>query len=677
MDGDFLYSLLYYRQGVNLGDLGEWKLIKQSSLLLAVLFLGGCQTAGDGMRLAEWGAKPLTHARTGFASPILKAVDTKNMSAQQRVVQEGAKALSAGDYAKASRLFNVALKMDVTRSELHLLNAITYHLMAMGGDGGKYELADEGYRLAIKFDESSWLAQYYYGLCQLDQRKFEAAQQHFANAAALENTDPDLLYDLAIASYYARDPRIADGALRRLAVVDPDFAARPEVLRTQAFVRAALNDQVGAVASLDKLRAASADTDVRLLERRLGDWGAFYKTGGFHKTNADASQPLQLAGAGYANPAYPSAGYPAADGFNAGGTGGSSPAGSYSYPSSPQGASSSQGASSQFVDDKMVVVDVVLIGTQEDSRNTYGINLLNGLRLQFGDSSSLTPAISKGRNRTSTVTDGVVSTENSKTITSMVRIPSISYSLNIANAIDGKDEVLAKPSLVALSGQTSEFFSGVEISAAAVSGGAGDSISIQKEIGVRLSVRPDFLPNDKVRLQVSAQRTFLTDPSNSVVFTYRLDTTKTTVNSNVVLKFGETLILSGLSEREVTKSSDGVPFLRDIPGLNLLFSERGKRDFQKSILILLTPRRPVYTAQAQEDRKAALDSMSEYERSMERLEQRNKDWFPHQPAFEEIRKRIDSNNFFREFRTGDVRLERWDQRKSNHQRLTLALDELI
>ena len=643
---------------------------------MAVFLLAGCQTAGDSLRLAELGRQEAKR-QPGFALPALKAIDVSKLTTQQRVVYEGIGALRNHDYQKASRLFNVALKMDVTRSEVHLLNAITYHLMAMEGDGSKYELADEGYRLAIKFDESSWLAHYYYGLCNLDQRKFEVAQQHFASAAAIENRDPDLLYDLTVASYYARDPIVADGALRHLAAVDAAFAAQPKVLRMLALVRAALNDQVGAATTLDKLRNVSTDADARLVERRVGDWGAFYKT----STGTD--QPILVAGGAYG----------AGSGFNTGtstypSTGSYPPAptsypnsaypGATGYPSAqPYGNSMQGGNPSQFVDDKMVVVDVVLIGTQEDNRNTYGINLLNGLRLQFGDPTTLAPGYSRGLSRTTTVTDGVVSNETARTITSMVRIPSITYSLNIANALDGQDEVIAKPSLVALSGQTSEFFSGVEISAAAVSGGAGDSVSIQKEIGVKLSVRPDFLPDNKVRLQVSAQRTFLTDPSNSVVFTYRLDTTKTNVNSNVVLKFGETLILSGLTEREVTKTSNGVPFLKEIPGLNMLFSENGKREFQKSILILLTPRRPVYTAQAPEDRKSQLDSMSEYERSIEKLEHRNKDWFPHQPAFEDIRKRVDSDDFFREFRTGDVQIEHWEKRDSNQGRLTQTIDGLI
>ena len=51
-----------------------------------------------------------------------------------------------------------------------------------------------------------------------------------------------------------------------------------------------------------------------------------------------------------------------------------------------------------------------------------------------------------------------------------------------------------------------------------------------------------------IRLHVVAERTFLTDPSNSVVFEFRLDTTKTNVNSTVTMKFDETLILGG-SER--------------------------------------------------------------------------------------------------------------------------------
>ena len=247
----------------------------------------------------------------------------------------------------------------------------------------------------------------------------------------------------------------------------------------------------------------------------------------------------------------------------------------------------------------------------------------------------------------------------------------------IANAFNDSNEVISKPSLVALAGQTSEFFSGTEISAAAVSGGAGDSVTVQKEIGIKLSVRPDFLPDNKIRLQVAAQRTFLTDPSSSVVFQFRLDTTKTNVNANVVLKYGETLILSGLVERETSSGNNGVPILRDIPGLNLLFASRDFRDFRKSILILLTPRRPIYGAQAPEDRQAVLDSLSEYEKSIARLENRHQDWFRPVSNMESIRRSLEASEIFREFRSGDLKTGRWEKRSSHSERVKRALDRLF
>ena len=38
------------------------------------------------------------------------------------------------------------------------------------------------------------------------------------------------------------------------------------------------------------------------------------------------------------------------------------------------------------------------------------------------------------------------------------------------------------------------------------------------------------------------------------------------------------------------RDRDGVPFLRDLPGVRLLFSEKSDRKFKKSVTILLTPR---------------------------------------------------------------------------------------
>ncbi|MDD5387779.1 MAG: hypothetical protein PHD37_00420 [Gallionellaceae bacterium] len=663
------------------------------ALALAAALLAGCQTLG-GPNAGTQATAP--RIRMAMAS----AAETKADSTERKVIAAGLNAFRDGDYATASRIFSAALKLSITKSELHLLNALTYHMQALDGDSGKFELAEEGYRLALQFDPANWQADYYLGLCYLDQRKYAEAERHLARAAAGEGDDPDLLYDLAVASYLAGDPRIAEGALAQLGKLAPGRAGQADVLRAEIMTKASLNDDHAAANLTARLRAVAPGEAVRV-ESRLRDWANYYAQAsatalpamslrvadsgtnfgvlpGFQVTPGNAPAP------GFAQPQGNAPGFAQPPGFGQA-TGFAQPQGfgqpqgfaqpGQATPGWGQAGGGGVGAT-PFIDDKMVVVDVVLISTQEDARDSYGMNLLNGLKLQFGDPLTQTPGVSRSWSTTRNLTDPTQDSVT-KSLTRSIRIPAITYSLNIANAINTHDDVIAKPSLVALAGQTSEFFSGTEVAAAAVSGGAGDSVSIQKEVGVKLAVRPDFLPDGRVRLQITAQRTFLTDPSTSVVFQYRLDTTKTVVNANVVMKFGETLILSGLTEKDTTSTANGVPGLRQIPGLNLLFSQHNSQEYQKSILILLTPRRPIYSAQSPEDRKATLDRMNEYERDIARLEQRHQDWFRPRASFDEAMERLRGDDYFREFRASDLKPVRWEKRESNEQRLSTAIDRLF
>ena len=65
---------------------------------------------------------------------------------------------------------------------------------------------------------------------------------------------------------------------------------------------------------------------------------------------------------------------------------------------------------------------VVLIGTQEDVRNTRGVNLLNGLQLQFGDSLSGQPGFSFGATRIKDALNTGLA-QNTQTITQLISIP--------------------------------------------------------------------------------------------------------------------------------------------------------------------------------------------------------------------------------------------------------------
>lgn len=641
----------------------------RAALFATTFLVTGCQTAGMN------GGLVTTAADKGTPSAVVS-----QQSAIQELVRQSVGALERQDIKEASRLINLALKLDITNPDLQFLNGLTYHLMGVAGDASKFELAEQGYQQSLKFDPGNLSAQYQMGLLYMDQRRYGLAQGHFAAVALHRGDDPAVLYSLATASYYARDPNTARAALTHLMEVSPAAKDRPEVLRAQALTHAAMNDRTEAAKFVNAYGKLSSDARrVDELNNRVENWQAFYDT--------DAKALLaQFGGTPSGSPSdsgsdpYGTGGSPYDSSSDPSGTGGSSSDSS----SDPSGAgaiveernveSTVQGDG--FVDSDMVVVDVVLIGTQEDVRDSRGVNLLNGLQLQFGD--PLTGTVGFGLTRTRTK-DNIASglAESTQTITRMISIPAVTYSLNIANSLDANNQVIAKPSLVAQAGQTSEFFSGTEILAAAVSGGNGDSVSVQKEVGVKLAVTPEILPNDMIRLHVVAERTFLTDPSNSVVFEFRLDTTKTNVNSTVSMKFGETLVLGGLSERETSKAADGVPILMSIPILNYLFSQRVERQFDRSILILLTPRRPLYTRQSADARQRTVDSLSGLERDLERLEQRHKDWFTPHSTFNQIIGKLQGREFFEEFRSGDVQVQSWHNDRDAQQHIAMVRDRLL
>ena len=106
-------------------------------------------------------------------------------------------------------------------------------------------------------------------------------------------------------------------------------------------------------------------------------------------------------------------------------------------------------------------------------------------------------------------------------------------------------------------------------------------------------------------LAVDAARTFLKPPSANIGFTYKLEISEILANANVVMNLGDTLVLGGLSEKESTTNRDGVPLLQDLPGVQYLFSQQQRTDYQRSVLILITPRPAAYTWLAEDEQAAA------------------------------------------------------------------------
>lgn len=613
---------------------------------------------------------------------LLKAMPEARVNSDSRQALRQALVLVGEDRLEdGSQQLNATLKLDPSNSYLQFFNAFAYHQMAQRGDTQKFALAEQGYLLAVQFDASNWIAHYFLGMLYFEQRNFSAAQQEWAAVLLALGEDQEVLLRLVAAAYYAGDPVTAAACLERLRVLSP---ADSQILRLSALVSAAINQPLEAAKWLSLYKETQPPApELARLQQRVSHWAVVHRNSNKKEAPSLATNPTMVRTQGQPWSPYGNQGQQIGNqdaGAQFGSQGGN--------PGQPgQGAYPNQGTMN--LDDpsarRMVLVDVVIMRTEDSLSTRKGVNLLNALTLQFGGNG--TPAFSKTFTSNDSSQSGLDSSSVTATaLTRAISIPALSYSLNIVNSNANLNEVLARPTLAALNGVRSEFFSGSTLNAAVVSTSTvgGSSVQIEKEIGVKLSILPTFLSGNKIRLTVDAQRTFLKPPSSDVTYTYKLETSKIMVNANVVMSFGETLVLGGLSEKETSNARDGVPLLQDIPGVQYLFSTKKTDDFQRSVLMLITPREPQYTyskesasSTSQAGAIAGQEAGQGDEGSMKELRARYGDWFKPYPNLASVFSQLNSSSIYREFRTGDVTLEKWDKQSTTIDRLKQALEFLF
>jgi pilus assembly protein CpaC len=575
---------------------------------------------------------------------------------------------------QANKAINEALQLDARNSYLHFLNGFVYHLQARQGDSQKNDMAIEGYQQALRIDRGNWIAQEFLGLAYMDLKKFEEAKVSFSDVLLMTPDSTVSLYGLMVASYLTGDAvtacTMADQFQKTTTQVHDGF------IRSSVSVYAAC----GKFEKADQMRATLATlnrepADVGRVDQRLAQWKSFYRqhasaksapaansVAGLIQTSLNSAttaappehfaQAFTLPSSGIAQPMarpVPSVVAPQAN--------------RPTEPTAPGLVSAADSASDGSP--RMVLVDVVLVSTQELVSTSKGVNLLSALTLQLGSLGGSKPAYSR-ENISNSVSGAAESV--STAITRAVTIPALAYSLNIANASNSSNEVLARPTLAAMEGVPSEFFSGTNLSAGVVSASAQGGttvVPVEKRFGVKLAVTPVFLPNGRVQLKVEAQRTSLNAAADNPKVAYQIEIAETTANANVVMQLGDTLVLSGLSEKTSANTRDGVPVLQDVPVVQYLFSNKRSNDIQRSVLILITPRAPVYTANL--DQGTVISAASQALRDKFGISGSTPS------SVEAILSHLKTNDLFREFRQGDVTLERWDRMHSTGDRLRQAL----
>ncbi len=178
----------------------------------------------------------------------------------------------------------------------------------------------------------------------------------------------------------------------------------------------------------------------------------------------------------------------------------------------------------------------------------------------------------------------------------ILSVPNFSATLDLLNQ-DADAEFLANPRVVTADNQQAKIeiirsqpvpqLNFNEQTATAVFGGFQD-----KKYGNTLVVRPSVNKDSFITLAVKPEisnkvgdSTFVfagATVSSPVIDTRSLD-------SNVLIKSGDTLAIGGLLQDEVRKTRTKVPGLGDVPVLGYLFSSRANERVKRNLLVFVTP----------------------------------------------------------------------------------------
>ncbi len=181
----------------------------------------------------------------------------------------------------------------------------------------------------------------------------------------------------------------------------------------------------------------------------------------------------------------------------------------------------------------------------------------------------------------------------------------------------GRLNVLSRPYILTRNNQLATITVAAEVpiptGSTTVAGQTQTTITYRNDIGIVLNVTPSINPEGIVNMVIVPQITTRTGETVRVSEDLEAETFITrSAETRVAVRNGQTIVIGGLIEDQVTDTVKKVPLLGDIPVAGILFKRTVKEKTKTELLIFLTPRVA--------DTPAALTPISEAERARSGLQ---------------------------------------------------------
>jgi type IV pilus assembly protein PilQ len=154
---------------------------------------------------------------------------------------------------------------------------------------------------------------------------------------------------------------------------------------------------------------------------------------------------------------------------------------------------------------------------------------------------------------------------------------------------EGRGEIKSTPRVITANGREAIIEQGVEIPYQESASSGATTTQFKKAV-LSLKVTPQITPDDRVILDLTVTKDSVGQLVASATggFVPSIDTRN--IQTQVLVKDGQTVVLGGIMETERRDSEKKVPLLGDVPVLGYLFKSKSKTNNRDELLIFVTPK---------------------------------------------------------------------------------------
>jgi type IV pilus assembly protein PilQ len=155
---------------------------------------------------------------------------------------------------------------------------------------------------------------------------------------------------------------------------------------------------------------------------------------------------------------------------------------------------------------------------------------------------------------------------------------------------EGRGEIVSTPRVITANQKEATIKQGVEIPYQQASSSGATTVQF-KEAVLELTVTPQITPDNNIIMDLKVHK----DSVGDIISTGGLGGTvpsidTRSVETQVLVADGQTVVLGGIYETERRETVNKVPFLGDIPFAGALFRSKQRVDNKAELLIFVTPR---------------------------------------------------------------------------------------